>query len=121
MSLSFKIWNASSGSVALSPEWSLKEDIDKIWNLNRTPAGTATLYTYAVFNIWTLPCKYVPYSDAAFINSIFSGTRMCQLEVIEGGVSKVFSCVFMNPRSPFQRLEKSLGSYWQGEVQLSVY
>lgn len=121
MSFTVKIWNQSSGSVELSPEWQLKEDFDKIWNLNRTPSGNATLYTYAYWREWKIPLKLVPSSAAAWINSLYLGARSCQLEVIEGGVSQVYSVMIMNASKPFMQFTEPHYNRMSGELKLSEY
>lgn len=121
MSLTVKIWNAASEFVTVQPDWTFKNDTDKISELNRTPAGKATLYTYGTFKVFTLPLRFVPYSDAGWINEIYDGSRMCQIELIQDGISAVYSVVFLNTKSPFYQLEKPLNVHWQGEVKLSEY
>ena len=121
MSLTIKIWNTTSGSVTIQPEWSMREPTGKVFNLNRTPAGTHTLYTYATFNQWKLPLKFIPSSAASFINSLFLAAREARLEMIEDGVSSVYSVMITNARAPLYQVVKPLVDYWQGELELSVY
>jgi hypothetical protein len=121
MALTVKIWNQSSAYVALEPQWSLKDDIDKDWNLNRTPSGAATLYTYATWKNWDMNFRYIPTSAAVFVNSIYGSTRQCQLELIEDGVSAVYSVMMLNDKSPFQKLEEPLTDRLEGSLALSVY
>lgn len=121
MSLTVRLWNQSSAYVAIQPEWGTVEDFGKIWNLNRTPSGNATLFTYATYRQWSFPCRLVPSSAAAFINSIYENNRTAQLELIRGGVSQVYSVIFLNKKSPFQQLDKPDLSYSKGEIELSGY
>lgn len=117
----FKVWDSSSGSVALEPLFSIKEDIAKEQNINRTPSGNATVYTYSTWRTWNLSFRLVPAADAAFVNSIFSGSRLCQLEVIEDGVSQVYSGMIVNDKSPFHELDKPHTDRWSGDLSLSAY
>jgi hypothetical protein len=121
MSLTIKLWNQSSAYVTLNPEWATKEDMDKIWNLNRSPSGNATLFTYATFRIWSIPCRMVPASDAAFMNTLYSQSRVAQLELIRDGVSQVHSVTFIGNKSPFQENEIPDVRYFKGELALSAY
>jgi hypothetical protein len=121
MGVTFKIWNSSSGSVTLAPEWDADENHKKEWNLNRAPSGTATVYTYAFWRLWKFAFRYTPYSDAGFLNSIFSGTRLCQVETIENAVSRVNSAMITSNKTPFVQLEKGFADRWQGEIELSEY
>jgi hypothetical protein len=121
MSLTYKLWDATSGAITLDPGWSLKEDIDKNLDLNRTPSGAATLYTYATWRNWEFQFRSIPTSVCTFIHSIFNSTRLCQLEVINGATSHVYSVMITNDKSPFQRLESPCIDRWQGDLALSVY
>lgn len=121
MSLSVRIWNQSSSFVELAPQWSMEEDIDKIYNLNRTPTGNATLYTYATWREWKIPLRLVPSSVAAWVNSLYTGERSCRLEVIENGVSQVYSVMIVNKESPFTQFAAPHYNYYNGELKLSEY
>lgn len=107
--------------MTIEPEWSLSDGMAKIYNFNRTPSGTHTIYTYAAYREWRIPLKFIPTSAATFINSIFLGPRIGQLEINVDSVTSVYSVMVLNTKSPMNQMVKPDINYWQGELLVSEY
>jgi len=121
MSVGIRIWNQSSAYVSIEPQWTMREDLGKIWNLNRTPSGNATIYTYATWREWKIPAKLIPASAASWINSLYLGQRTCVLEIIENSVSSVYSVMIVGKDSPFHMFSEPHINRMDGEIYLSEY
>ncbi len=121
MSLTFKLWDSSSGSVDLLPEWNYKDGKTKIYDRSRSKTGGLFQYSHGHYQEFVLNVKFAPSSVAGTVNSWWENQQLCQFDVNSNGTSAITSVMITNKKSPFQSFSKLQIDRYDGKIELSTY
>jgi len=121
MSLTYKLWDSSSNSVTLVPNWDLKDQKEKIFDRSRAKTGSLFQYDHGHFRIVSMKFEFTASSVASVVNSWWENQQLCQLDISSNSVSEITSVMIINKDTPFSKFTKPYIDKFSGKLDLSTY
>lgn len=121
MNFTFKLWDGSSNSVILLPDFNYKKETEQVADTTRSKDGSLYRFKYGDYTTFKLEVPFIDTSLASTVNSWFEVQQLCQFEISSGGGAEVNSVMFINDSSPFDGFSTPDGLYMSGKLELSTY
>lgn len=111
--------HSATNSIQLYPEYSYRDEAEKIETVHRSRSGKEYRYKFGDFGRWRIPLSFLTSSDAAQINEWWNTNT--DLTYTEDGGTTTYGVRLVNDKKPIGGFVEPYDDLWTGTLELEEY